>query len=214
MRSEQAGVVHLCEATPPMELAKVFSSGASKQSLWEMIKEGTPALIALAPRGWIYQNMKTVAMLDQKGFEMVNLDRGLVLPRQADRVGQEVQNELSRVSPFNLLAAVAIPNFPRATQTLARNQTIVNEALVACALERYRLALGQYPETLAALTPKFLEELPHDAISGGPLKYHRTEPGSFVLYSVGWNERDEGGIPGKTNLDGDWVWRYRQTPQH
>jgi hypothetical protein len=28
----------------------------------------------------------------------------------------------------------------------------------------------------------------------------------FVLYSVGWNEKDDGGKPGKRWLEGDWVW--------
>jgi len=38
------------------------------------------------------------------------------------------------------------------------------------------------------------------------VKYHRTAEGRFVLYSVGWNEKDDGGVPGKTGLEGDWVW--------
>ena len=37
------------------------------------------------------------------------------------------------------------------------------------------------------------------------------DEGRFVLYSVGWNEKDDGGVPGKTRFDeseGDWVWEY------
>jgi hypothetical protein len=44
-------------------------------------------------------------------------------------------------------------------------------------------------------------------------KYRRTDNGSFVLWSVGWNEKDDGGVPGKTLFDekqGDWVWTYPQ----
>ncbi len=95
----------------------------------------------------------------------------------------------------------------KAAQALARNQTLANEAFVACGLERYRLAHGQYPETLAALVPPFAEKLPHDLIGGQPLKYHRTADGRFVLYSVGWNEKDDGGVPGTTITEGDWVWQ-------
>jgi hypothetical protein len=89
---------------------------------------------------------------------------------------------------------------------MARNQTLANEAFVACGLERYRLAHGQYPETLEALVPQFAEKLPHDIIGGQPLKYRRTADSQFVLYSVGWNETDDGGVPGKTIPEGDWVW--------
>ena len=49
----------------------------------------------------------------------------------------------------------------------------------------------------------FIDKLPHDIINGDPLKYHRTDDGQFVLYSVGWNETDDGGIVGvATNGDG------------
>jgi hypothetical protein len=105
------------------------------------------------------------------------------------------------------LAWIGVPNFVKAEQVLARNQTLVNEAFIACGLERYRLAHGQYPETLDTLVPQFVEKLPHDIVGGQPLKYHRTADGQFVLYSVGWNEKDDGGVPSKTATDGDWVWR-------
>ncbi|HWD94728.1 MAG TPA: hypothetical protein VG938_20530 [Verrucomicrobiae bacterium] len=51
--------------------------------------------------------------------------------------------------------------------------------------------------------------MPHDVISGTAYKYHLTE-GKFVLYSVGWNETDDGGQAAtKTKSDapvnGDWI---------
>ncbi len=94
----------------------------------------------------------------------------------------------------------------KATSTTARNQTLVNEAFIACGLERYRLAHGQYPETLEALVPQFAEKLPHDIIGGQPLKYHRTANGRFVLYSIGWNEKDDGGVARDGTTEADWVW--------
>ena len=92
-------------------------------------------------------------------------------------------------------------------------QADVDLARVGCALERYRLAhAGQYPESLDALAPQFIDPLPHDIINGGPLHYRRTDDGRFVLYSVGWNETDDGGQiavnkAGRREIDkGDWVW--------
>ncbi len=107
------------------------------------------------------------------------------------------------------MVAIAIPNFLRAVQTVARNQTQVNQARLACALERYHLARAQYPETLDALTPRFIDQLPHDLIGGQPLIYHRTDGGGYLLYSIGWDEIDNGGVPGKTTEEGDWVWELR-----
>ena len=89
--------------------------------------------------------------------------------------------------------------------------TAANEAALACALERYRLANGQFPDTLAALAPKFMEQIPNDVTTGQPYKYRRTPDGQFVLYSLGWAGKDDGGTPGDTLFDsekGDWVWSY------
>ena len=91
---------------------------------------------------------------------------------------------------------------------------MANEAFVACALERYRLEQSQYPKALDALVPQFAEQLPYDIVAGQPLKYRLTGDGQFVLYSVGWNEKDDGGQlvlnkDGRPNSEqGDWVWRY------
>ena len=43
---------------------------------------------------------------------------------------------------------------------------MANEAQIVCALERYRLAHGEYPGTLDALSPQFIEKIPHDIIGG------------------------------------------------
>jgi hypothetical protein len=79
-----------------------------------------------------------------------------------------------------------------------------------CALERYRLAHGEYPERLDALAPEFVSAPPHDVIGGEPYHYLRTKD-NFVLYSVGWNEQDDGGRLGMKGRSsdlsaGDWVW--------
>jgi hypothetical protein len=93
-------------------------------------------------------------------------------------------------------------------------QESVDLARVACALERYRLAHDEYPESLDVLVPRFIAKLPHDIINGQPLHYRRTADGQFVLYSIGWNEKDDGGIVGLRDsgsvdiTKGDWVWRY------
>jgi hypothetical protein len=89
---------------------------------------------------------------------------------------------------------------------------MVNEAMVACALERYRASHGDLPETLALLVPALIPQLPHDLIRGQPLRYRRKSSDNFLLYSVGWNETDDGGAVvrydnGNVDLNkGDWLW--------
>ena len=98
--------------------------------------------------------------------------------------------------------------------TCARTQTSVDLALLACALERFRQANGSFPESLDALAPTFVRNILRDVINGQPLHYRRTEGGSFLLYSIGWNEKDDGGEPEPARFSnvsspaGDWVWHY------
>ena len=126
--------------------------------------------------------------------------------RKTDDIKNQIETTFGAFRPYTFLATMAAPNFVKAEQTMARNQTLANEAFLACGLERYRLAQGQYPKTLEALVPQFAEKLPHDIIGGEPLKYDRTADDRFELYSIGWNGKDDGGVPGKTTAEGDWVW--------
>jgi hypothetical protein len=165
------------------------------------------------PRGWIYQNMAVVISQRQKLYPAFDLDRDLFLPQPLKALGRETAIQSGHFSPYTFVATMVLPNWTRACQVLARNQTMANQALIACALERYRLAHGDYPESLETLSPQFIEKIPHDIIGGQPLKYRRLAADKFLLYSVGWNETDDGGLappsnPTNWNFDqGDWVWR-------
>jgi len=65
--------------------------------------------------------------------------------------------------------------------------------VTAIALKRYQLQHGMWPETLDALLPAYLSEVPIDPMSGKPLRYHANTDGTYLLYSVGENGKDDGG---------------------
>ena len=65
--------------------------------------------------------------------------------------------------------------------------------IAVTALERYHLRHGSYPNTLQELLPEWLRNPPSDFMDGNPLRYHRTDDGHFVLYSVGLDCVDNGG---------------------
>ncbi len=85
---------------------------------------------------------------------------------------------------------------------------------IACALERYRLAQGKYPATLDALAPQFIDAVPRDVMNGEAYHCRLNADGTFLLYSVGWNQSDDGGrvvfkkdAPNTFDDEqGDWVW--------
>ncbi|HEV7926908.1 MAG TPA: hypothetical protein VGR14_16240 [Verrucomicrobiae bacterium] len=175
------------------------------QNHWLMDK-----LFAAIPRGWRYRNMVTATLLKQELIDSIDLSNCLVLPEKANLYGHDVDLAAKASSPYTFVASLFAANMSRMVSVTAHNQTAINQACVACALERYRLALGRYPEALDALVPGFLEKLPRDLIGGQPLKYRRETDGTFLLYSIGWNEKDDGGVPGPGYgyiTNGDWVWQ-------
>jgi hypothetical protein len=77
-------------------------------------------------------------------------------------------------------------------ERLAASEARRRLALAALAAERYRVATGNWPETLEALTPEYLDAVPEDPFDGQPLRYLR-EPTRLVIYSVGPDLADDGG---------------------
>jgi hypothetical protein len=184
---------------------------SEQPGLWQIIKSESRFAI---PRGWMYQNLVCIATLDQKAIDAYDPAHDVFVPERMKRFEHELDVIDGHFRPYTFFAAVAVPNYCKAVQTSARNQTLANEAQIACALERFHLANGEYPDTLDMLVPQFIRSLPHDLIGGKPLHYHRIAGGQYLLYSVGWNETDDGGQTvlkkdGQIDFDkGDWVWRY------
>jgi hypothetical protein len=77
----------------------------------------------------------------------------------------------------------------RAAEAEARKRVLVT----ALALERYKTARGEYPASLAALTPALLPTAATDFIDGQPLRYRKTDDGHFLCYSIGLDGVDDGG---------------------
>lgn len=179
-------------------------------SFWKRMKDPAYLFFSFAPHGWLCQNAVVYVTLIQTGIQGFDTGNQLVLPETFDSWERRSGLIINHLSPYSYLESLYLPSVAKAAHNTAYNQTLANEALVACGLERYRLARGEYPATLDALAPELIEKLPHDIIGGQPLHYRRTEDGKFLLYSVGWNKTDDGGVPG-TLADvtkGDWVWKY------
>jgi hypothetical protein len=214
--TERAGLCRVLESQNAAKVHQSLTFPPTTQSLWQRLQDPQMLLASVAPRGWNQQNMVVVAKLDQMYLDSFDAERQIFSPRRLDAIARDVQKTFNRVTPMNFLAAISVPNFTRAFQTVAQNQTSVNQANVACALERYRAANGDFPETLALLVPGFIQKLPVDLIGGQPLHYRRKSSDNFLLYSVGWNETDDAGVsvPRENGYvdpnKGDWPWNPLQ----
>jgi hypothetical protein len=187
-------------------------------------EEGEPFWVGLFrvayPVGWLYQDKAWMYRFYERRADAL---------KAVDPANEmSLESELRRATD-PLLLIMAVPRLKEVLSDGASKalylQTTFQEAVVACALERYRLAQGHYPDALGALVPNWLSQVPADLLDskGGPLKYRRDADGGFVLYSVGLNRADDHGTPGPivessrrdwrgVEVDfpplhhGDWVW--------
>ena len=206
--TERAASCELFGNTPASQFDSIFDF-AQKTNLWAKLTEPSYALSRFMPRGWIYQNMKSIALQDQWFMEACP-SNGVVKPSEVDELGEKSIRSLQKLSPYNVLARIAMPNYLKAFQTTVRNQAMAAEAYLACGLERFRLTHNDYPPDLDALTPGLADNVPPDPVNGGKLRYRRLGADDYLLYSVGWDGIDEGGRTGKSAAEGDWVWDRNQ----
>jgi hypothetical protein len=172
---------------------------AAGNSFWSAFKRHPEVLLfSLAPQGVLEQMFIRRSDDFQRMIDVFSPTNGIVRP-----------GDVTRASSWWKRAQEGAP-------AVLRMQTLINEAQIACALERYRLARGEYPETLDALSPGFIQLLPRDIVNGAPLKYRRVDNGKFQLYSVGGNETDELGkdvsdpSQPESLKNGDWAWLGEQ----
>jgi hypothetical protein len=167
----------------------------------------------LIPSGWFSQNeLRCSRFILEQFLPVADVSRQTFSP---DLVAQAGQSLLAmRLTPYTLLCKMLLPALTKSAHRFAFAQAALNLSRIACALERYRIAKGKYPDTLEALATEFIAKIPSDPIGGQPMRYHLDDDQHLVLYSIGWNEKDDDGhvvltSSGSVDLDkGDWVWRY------
>jgi len=194
------------------EFERVAPAGSSVE-VWPL-----GALFAASPNGWFYLEERNYNRLfDQFLIPAIDVKNHQIRPQtvvEADAKIAEITGAPAAKRFFNheFLSALLVPALSKMAEKAAFAQTAVDTATLACALERYRLAHGQFPDSLEKLTPAFVSAVPHDIINGQPLSYHLVPGGHYVLYSVGWNGKDDGGVvhhnkSGESDRnEGDWVW--------
>jgi hypothetical protein len=200
----------------PDKLNQIGGISSSQQSGMNL----EAVLMIVAPSGWFdFEQLNYSRMTDEYLLPIIDLTNRRISPRLAHQADECIAkltgpSSAGSYSRHLFFCRLLLPGVSGLAQKTAFAQTAADCAIIACALERYRREQGQYPELLSALQPQFIQKLPHDIINGEPLKYHRTETGEYVLYSVGWNETDDGGVVGALRIEernslsqGDWVWR-------
>jgi hypothetical protein len=177
-----------------------------------------PGVYQAIPSGWLYlEQLNYNRRMIKARRSAIDPVRSVVMPDAIEAAEKGVSETGAgvgdRIWRHEVLTSMMFPSLPGFFRKMAAGQAGANEAVIACALERYHQAKGDYPESLAALSPGLIKEIPRDVVGGEPLRYRRKNSGSYDLYSIGWNQKDDNGTVGLTpkgkDVDlakGDWVW--------
>ena len=211
------GPAFTCSAIEKVIVAQrshLYLFGSSSLSLLQRLKYARYLLYDMVPRGWFYHGLVDLAELLKHINDVSDISGRLVIPQKVEKARHDVQATATHFLVGAALATFAVPDVVYAHRTVAFTQTTVNQAALACALERYRLVRGRYPDSIEALAPEFVRVNPMDIIGGRPLHYSRIPDQGYQIYSVGWDEKDDNGIPssigaaGPDLASGDWTWRF------
>lgn len=172
-------------------------------------------VLGFMPDGWFYRNMLLLSELHEDSRRVFDVPARRVHPKRgtAHEIRLDQFNQTA-TRPGNVLVKILMPNLVRGIVRTARVQTYADAARVAIALERHRLDHGSIPSVLGELVPKYIAAIPHDLIDGEALRYLPGPEDDYRIYSIGWNETDDGGTLAwskgqRSSVDqdrGDWVW--------
>jgi hypothetical protein len=203
------------EVTPEgaRALAKLLDDSQSRPADWARAWAGEyrsmsqvlehPELIAeqQRPTGWtaayVYHPNRTRTMF-ANGYRKLQRDAAkpcnqVDIPEDSSFGMLQRVQLMVRPNPIgHILYEIALPSQHRyqLKRCLAQSHLAAVQALVA--LRAYGQAHDGLPESLDALVPEFLEQLPVDAFDGQPIRYDQK---GGVVYSVGEDFEDHGGDP-------------------
>jgi len=123
--------------------------------------------------------------------------------KDADLGLRKLDVDLAQVShlPQRWLFSLSVsstPDMKPVFQQAARAETERRLTLVAIGLKRYRLKYGRLPPNLESFGGDYLPVAPRDYMSTRALNYQARGDGTFLLYSIGTDGKDNGGDPTPT----------------
>jgi hypothetical protein len=206
----------------------------SPASTWEMMTEAPShaTVEALWRSSWSFTEELQVFQQNQiilETLRAMQTNHSQFYKADFDQMATRLLSIRGTNRPPLILRALAIPDFPQASgqdQSRVLLRTLKSDTegrivVTAIALKRFQLQRGQFPVTLAELTPAYLPAVIIDPFDGKPLKYRPNDDGTFLLYSVGEDGIDDGGDAGSPSdrperwlwtRNRDWVWPQPATP--
>jgi len=158
---------------------------------------GVPEVVNPAKLQTLEQVVVSTVAVD-RAYYLQLMERALAatekpLPEAMDAIeelNRERQQDPARTQ--HVLSHLIMTPCTPLVQAHGRLEVIHRIALTSLAIERFRRQEGAAPQSLEQLVPRYLSSVPLDPFDGQPLRFV-VRGGHCLLYSVGYNRRDEGG---------------------
>jgi hypothetical protein len=200
------------EAAAPMLLTAARAERAGLHGLMTALAKGEltradPDLLGVLRAAAVSRILGSVRLRKRESLEATHawlLEHTTKLVEIADMPPE------AQLSPLTKLAATAEQAPPGGAvmakglplveiwRTCQQAQAMLRCAVVAVAMERYRLANGRWPDKVDEVVPKYLTKVPADPYDGKPLRYARHKD-VVVVYAIGPDGKDDGGKPDELN---------------
>jgi hypothetical protein len=165
------------------------------------------------PIGWLDRNQLRFNELYMKfNRRIINTRTRTIQPSVAAEQLKYIEE--NKRKPDHVISSLIVLSIGPLVRQFGNIQTAVDQALLACKLERRKLKKGSYPAKLDELEG----DLPTDPYSGKAYLYSAhpggETTGRYQLYGIGWNLKDDSGKivinewGGAHNEKGDLVWSY------
>ncbi len=172
-------------------LKSFLSTGGKADSL------STQLYLTFYPTGLMLADLSNICLTLQRAIDAANSNAHLLDIYTILDQGARHRSKL--ISP---LSNITLATYAREAFRFEEVQIRIDEAVIACALERYLLRFGTYPDSLDKIPG-----LPNDSSSGKTFRYEVTPEGGYRLWSIGYDGKDDGGKPFDENArTGDWTW--------
>jgi hypothetical protein len=204
-RTERASLIQTIKVFQGMDPDIVWKAKASENAVLYYLLKTAP----IRSSGWWDQDRVVYCRDRQKQIDAIDSRDGML--HIAAFPSHRIMDDWNRVDETSIWDAIYTPMSAEVRPfvdnmglKIAKAETYRRLARLACRLEEYRIAHGQYPDKLDEL-PDLPAHLNQEVLSEEPLRYQRKGDG-YLLYSIGWNQKDDGGVLAKDDKEGDWVW--------
>jgi hypothetical protein len=163
-------------------------------------------LVSLRPKGWLDQERVYCCQIHESAFFQSSAPPELIANTKT--TFKKLMQDFAFIPNlfYRPLTKLAMPSIEGSLNKTFNTMAGFGMINASAAIERHRLATGKLPQNLEALIPVYLDTMPLDPVDGKPLRYVIKNENDYLLYSIGWNETDDGGVATKNRDQGDWVW--------